>query len=105
MSLRRLPYEIVLLIVQDLSLEDVFHLSLTCRPLLWLSYEDRTCKSILEVLEPQNYSYSPSLQSSPVFATVTSPRHQLMWRSQEHGHHPTQKKPDGPAGTPVPFAA
>lgn len=49
MSLGRLPFEIVFLIVQDLGLEQVFHLGTTCKSLSWLLYDDRTCKSILEV--------------------------------------------------------
>lgn len=49
MSLGRLPYEIIFLIVQDLGLEDIFHLSTTCKALSWILYEDRTCRSILEV--------------------------------------------------------
>jgi hypothetical protein len=49
MSLSKLPYEIICLIVQDLELDDVFHLSLSPR-FSYLIKEDRVCMTILEVL-------------------------------------------------------
>lgn len=56
MSLSKLPYEIVSLIVQELEIDDVFHLSLSPR-FNYLVKEDRVCKSILEVLsnEPKPF--------------------------------------------------
>lgn len=60
MSLSKLPYEIISLIVQELELDDVFHLSLSPR-FSYLIKEDRVCKAILEVLSfPTN---SSTLQS------------------------------------------
>lgn len=52
MSLSKLPYEIISLIVQELDLDDVFHLSLSPR-FSYLIQEDRVCKAILEVLFAQ----------------------------------------------------
>lgn len=49
MSLSKLPYEIISLIVQELEIDDVFHLSLSPR-FNYLIKEDRVCKLILEVL-------------------------------------------------------
>ena len=49
MSLSKLPYEIISLIVQELEIDDVFHLSLSPR-FSYLIKEDRVCKTILEVL-------------------------------------------------------
>lgn len=48
MSLSKLPYEIISLIVQELEIDDVFHLSLSPR-FNYLIKEDRICKPILEV--------------------------------------------------------
>lgn len=53
MSLSKLPYEIVSLIVQELEIDDIFHLSLSPR-FSYLIKEDRVCKSILEVLSTCN---------------------------------------------------
>ncbi|KAF3761082.1 hypothetical protein M406DRAFT_283015, partial [Cryphonectria parasitica EP155] len=50
MSLRSLPYEVVFMIVQNLSLEDTFHLSLSSRWLRYLIQDDRCCKPLLEAL-------------------------------------------------------
>jgi hypothetical protein len=49
MSLATLPYEIIGIIVQDLDLEDVFHISLSSKRFLYLIHEDRVCKTVLEV--------------------------------------------------------
>ncbi|POS72828.1 hypothetical protein DHEL01_v208771 [Diaporthe helianthi] len=48
MSLSKLPYEIINLIVQELELDDVFHLSLSPR-FSYLIREERVCKAILEL--------------------------------------------------------
>lgn len=45
-----LPYEVIGIIVQDLDLEDVFHLSLASKRFLYLIQEEWVCKSVLEVL-------------------------------------------------------
>lgn len=55
MSLSKLPYEIINLIVQELELDDVFHLSLSPR-FSYLIKEDRECKAILEVLSFPTHS-------------------------------------------------
>lgn len=49
MTLQGLPYEVLFYIVQEISLEDVFNLSLTCKWFCYLSDDDRTCKALLEV--------------------------------------------------------
>ena len=49
MSLRHLPYEIVFYVAQQLDLEDVYNLSLTCRQFQYLAKEDNICKAVLEV--------------------------------------------------------
>lgn len=51
MSLATLPYEVVGIIVQDLDLEDVFHISLSSKRFLYLIRENRVCKAVLEVLD------------------------------------------------------
>lgn len=86
MSLGRLPYEIIFLIVQDLGLEDIFHLSTTCKALSWILYEDRTCRSILEV---SRNPLQKKKNNSPVFLSLCkeNPSCKLMndveltWRS------------------------
>lgn len=57
MSLSKLPYEIISLIVQELEIDDVFHLSLSPR-FNYLIKEDRVCKSILEVLSKRTQALS-----------------------------------------------
>lgn len=52
MSLATLPYEIIGIIVQDLDLEDVFHISLSSKRFLYLIHEDRVCKTVLESTAP-----------------------------------------------------
>lgn len=44
------PYEVISMIVQEIGLEDVFHLSLSSRRFLYLIQEDWVCKAVLEVL-------------------------------------------------------
>lgn len=51
MSLSKLPYEIINLIVQELELDDIFHLSLSPR-FSYLAKEDRVCKALLESRAP-----------------------------------------------------
>lgn len=68
MSLRRLPVEIVSLIVQDLSLEDIFHLGTTCRSLQWLLYDDRTCKNFVEAAAAATPEAREARQTSGSYA-------------------------------------
>lgn len=49
MSIRRLPFEIVIYVVGNLGLSDVYNLSLTCRHFLFLVTDERLCKALLEV--------------------------------------------------------
>ncbi|KAL8363351.1 hypothetical protein RB601_009225 [Gaeumannomyces tritici] len=48
MSIRRLPWEIISYIVQDLDLEDFVSLSLSCRHFLSLLRDDNICRILLE---------------------------------------------------------
>lgn len=74
MSLTCLPYEVVSIILEGLELEDTFHLGLSCRRLLYLIQDNRSCKGILEVsflaryvstlLKLHNTAFSPSLSFS-----------------------------------------
>jgi hypothetical protein len=80
MSLSKLPYEIIGLIVQELELDDVFHLSLSPR-FGYLIKEDRVCKAILEVLskEPKPFPIPGLSEGYEVLAWA---RHQ----GQHTGH-------------------
>lgn len=49
MSLWRLPYEVISMILQSLDLEDVFHLALSSRRFKYLIRDDRSCKVFLQV--------------------------------------------------------
>ncbi|ROW13287.1 hypothetical protein VPNG_05421 [Cytospora leucostoma] len=48
MSLETVPYEVISMIVQQIGLEDVFHLSLSSQRFLYLIREDWICKAVLE---------------------------------------------------------
>lgn len=50
MSLLKLPYEMVSYVLDDLDLDDIWQLSLTCRHLWSLVTESNIAKRLLEVL-------------------------------------------------------
>lgn len=70
MSLTGLPYEVLSIITEELDLEDIFNLGLTCPRLLYLIQDNRTCRGILEVLLLPSHHPAPSL-----FLFASSSRH------------------------------
>lgn len=106
MSLSKLPYEIISLIVQELELDDVFHLSLSPR-FSYLIKEDRVCKAILEVLScptnsstfqsrvcPRDTNFCLGLPPRAAHLVGTESELTSLWRSQGHLEPPRPKKQD-----------
>lgn len=69
MPLTDLPYEVLSIITEELDLEDVFHLGLTCPQLLHLIQDNRSCRGVLEV-SPSFFSLLPSFL--PSYTKVSS---------------------------------
>jgi Ca2+:H+ antiporter len=59
MSLSKLPYEIINLIVQELEVDDVFHLSLSTQ-FSYFAKEERICKAILDSHVNENTPLIPN---------------------------------------------
>lgn len=79
MSLTKLPYEIISLIVQELEIDDVFHLSLSPR-FNYLIKEDRVCKLILEVLSNEAKPFPiPALNGGYEGLNWTGHQGQHLW--------------------------
>jgi hypothetical protein len=57
-GLQRLPYEIMYYIAMDLTIEEVFDLSLCSRHFQYLIREERFCRAIVKVSPPHQTSYS-----------------------------------------------
>lgn len=117
MSLSKLPYEIISLIVQELDLDDVFHLGLL-RRFHYLIKEDRVCKAILEVtvthtLEPCIPSLTDGIRDSGLGFATRHTQHgkdgiklvlTKLWRSQAHAQPQRPKKQNRLTNMPRPSA-
>lgn len=46
--LQLLPFELIILVIKDLTIHDIYNLSLTCKDLRILVQEETTCRRLLE---------------------------------------------------------
>lgn len=60
MSIRHLAWEIISYIAHDLDVDDLFNLSLSCRQLQRLIYDNNICKTVLQSVAP----YAPETRSA-----------------------------------------